>query len=323
MIRDFLTEKKRTGEWKAKTTEENQAIYQLLKEIFKNSAAEIIGIKAAAQFKTALLQLPPNRTKGKFKGKTVKELLATRPAKTISVTTVNKYLRRVSSLFDWGKRHGYVYENPFSGLSIKEKRQAHEERARFSETDISHLLSQKNLNHSTGKHSYCYWLPWLGLYTGARLEELCQLHLTDIRQESGMWVFDINDDKEKTLKTPASKRLIPVHPKLIEIGFIQHVDKLKLAKHQRLFPELKKQRDGYGQAASKWFGRYRKRCGVQHPFHSFRHTFIDVLKQLDAEPKKIEALVGHKDSSMTGGRYGKPYKVEVLYPVICMLNFRT
>lgn len=217
MIRDYLTEKKRIDAWTAKTTEENQAIYQLLKEILKNPAAETIRIKSAAQFKSALLQLPPNRTKGKYRGKSVKELLAMRPSKTVSVSTVNKYLRRVSSLFDWGHRHGYVHENPFVGLGIKDKRQAHEERARFSKTDISHLFSQKNLNHSTGKHSCCFWLPWVGLYTGARIEELCQLHLTDIRKESGIWVLDINDNKEKRLKTPASKRLIPVHPKLIEI----------------------------------------------------------------------------------------------------------
>jgi integrase len=88
-----------------------------------------------------------------------------------------------------------------------------------------------------------------------------------------------------------------------------------------VFPELSKQRDGYGQAASKWFARYRERCHVKTPFHSFRHTFIDELKQLDADQKKIAALVGHKDESMTGGLYGKPYKPEVLYPVICKLKF--
>ncbi len=321
MILDFLTEKKRTAAWTAKTTEENQAIFQLLKEILKNPAVETISIKTASQFKGTLLQLPPNRTKGKYRGKSVKELLAMRPSKTVSVSTVNKYLRRVSSLFDWGRKHGYTHENPFAGLGIREKRQAHEERAKFSEADISCLFNSKNLNQSTGYHSYCYWLPWLGLYTGARIEELCQLHLTDICKEGDIWVIDVNDDKEKRLKTLASKRLIPVHPKLIEIGFIEHVEKLQLKKQKRLFPELKKQRDGFSQAASKWFGRYREMCEVGPPFHSFRHTFADELKQMGVDRSKTEALIGHKDTSMAGGRYGKPYRVDVLYPVICLLNF--
>lgn len=99
-----------------------------------------------------------------------------------------------------------------------------------------------------------YWSPLLELYTDARIEELCQLHLNDIRKVDGIWCFDINDNTpDKKLKSPASKRLVPIHTRLIELGFL---DYKKRVKGTRLFPELKRRRDGYSQDASKWFGRF-------------------------------------------------------------------
>jgi integrase len=113
----------------------------------------------------------------------------------------------------------------------------------------------------------------LGLYTGARLEELCQLHQEDVRDEEGIWVISINDQGEKKLKTHASKRIIPVHPKLIELGLPDYVTSQQDKGETRLFPELTRGRDGYSTAASKWFSRYRQSIGLfnQSPpkdFHS-------------------------------------------------------
>ena len=269
---------------------------------------------------TVLLRLPPNRGKGKFAGKSVSEVLRMRPSETMASESVNKYLRRVSALFDWGKRHGHIHENPFSGLTIRRTRLPHQQRERFTPEELQRLFDPAHL-HRDMRKSYVFWLPWLGLFTGARLEELCQLHLEDIRQEGEVWVFDINNRDEKKLKTLSSERLVPIHPKLVELGFLEHVDALHQRGEKRLFPELDNRRDGYGQTASKWFSRYRERLGITKPFHSLRHTVVDALHQLSVDHRKIAALVGHADESMTGGRYSKPFRPDVLLPVMEMLKF--
>jgi integrase len=320
MIKAYFDEVKATGTQQAKTIEENTAIFQLLVEVTKNPAAETIGIKAATDFKSILLRLPPNRGKGKFAGKSVSEVLRMRPSETMSNSSVNKYLRRCGALFTWGKRHGYCHENPFGGLAIRRECRPHQLRERFTIEELAKLFDPANL-HRDMRKSYMFWLPWLGLLTGARLEELCQLHLDDIRQEGGVWVFDINAKDEKRLKTLSSERLAPVHPRLVELGLLDHVEMLRGRGEKRLFPELDHRRDGYGQTASKWFGRYRERLGIDKPFHSLRHTFIDELHQLGADHKKIAALVGHADESMTGGRYSKPFRPDVMLPVVEMLKF--
>ena len=71
LIKGYFDEIKLTGTQQPKTVEENQSIFQLLLEVTRNPLAESVGIKAATDFKTALLMLPSNRTKGKNHGKTV------------------------------------------------------------------------------------------------------------------------------------------------------------------------------------------------------------------------------------------------------------
>jgi len=246
------------------------------------------------------------------------------PSRTLSVSTVNKYLIRISSLFEWAQRHGYVAANHFTGLSLKKTKRADEERKVFDKADLDLLFGTEIFTAKKYLRSYYYWLPLLGIYTGARLEELCQLHLEDISEHNDMWVLDLNDKAEKGVKTASGKRLVPVHSQLIELGLVDRVEALKRKSEIRLFPELKQQSSGYSQAASKWFARYRKRCGVSEEgkvFHSFRHTFADTLKQKGAEQQKIAALMGHVDQSITTGRYGKPYEPEGLKDVIEMLDF--
>jgi hypothetical protein len=55
------------------------------------------------------------------------------------------------------------------------------------------------------------------------LGEICQLYVADIRQEDGIYIFDVNDDgDDKALKTASSRRKIPIHSELIKRGFIEY-----------------------------------------------------------------------------------------------------
>ena len=105
---------------------------------------------------------------------------------------------------------------------------------------------------------------------------------------------------------------------------MKYSEKLRAKGNSRLFPELKQERDGYSQSVSKWFGRFRKKVGVREDgkaFHSFRHTVGNTLKQRGIPYERVAAILGHKDESMTFGRYGKAFEVTVLQPVIEDLKF--
>ena len=88
----------------------------------------------------------------------------------------------------------------------------------FNKDDLTKIFSSPIHKKKEYLHSY-YWLPLLGLYMGARIEELCSLYLEDFKVEhginiisiNGINIISINSNHDKKLKSKAAERLIPVH----------------------------------------------------------------------------------------------------------------
>jgi integrase len=154
----------------------------------------------------------------------------------------------------------------------------------------------------------------LGLFTGARLGELAPLTTADITTEtlSDIAIITIREDLERgrTLKTLASRRVIPVHPELVRIGFLQFVESLrpKEGKEAQLFPLMTAgPRGGFGEAWSKWFGRYIRGARITNPdsvFHSFRHSFKDALRTAGVGEDVNDALTGQVGPGTVARQYG-------------------
>ncbi|MCB2216999.1 MAG: tyrosine-type recombinase/integrase [Desulfobulbaceae bacterium] len=309
----YLEEIEKGGNWTEKTKAENLAIFALFVRVLGDLPVTKIDRKLMSEYKATLMKLPPNLNKiPKYNDMSVDEVIASKPSKTLTVTTINKYIRRLSGLFNYAARNGYMPVNPAEGMKIKTQQRADQEREAYTLEDLRKLFESEEFKK--GKHPYCRWSPLIALYSGCRLEEICQMHLEDIRQEGGVWVFDINGKGDKRLKTKSSERLVPVHTHLIKLGLLDYVEYLKGCGEERLFPELRKRRDGYGQTVSKWFQRYKARCGIGQgkTFHSFRHTFVTQLKHKGVDPFMIHELDGHTIESESMGRYGKRYTSELL-----------
>jgi integrase len=156
-----------------------------------------------------------------------------------------------------------------------------------------------------------FWLPLLGLYQGARLEEVCQLRREDVRRdpETGIWYLDINDRDGRQLKNPQSARLLPLHPEIIRMGFVRDVMAVTKKPSDRVFPDLKpigpdRKLSYY---PTRWFGDVRKKCGVgsEVDFHSFRHTANSRLLIAGVAPFVVARLLGriYEAGGETTNRY--------------------
>ncbi len=337
VIKQYSAEQKRGNRWTTKTEGETKASFDLLVQIVGD--LPIKSISNLREFKNKLCSLPPNYRKSpKYRNKSIAQLLEMADAgtipKTLSVTTINKHLTRATSLFKWAVQNGYMDRNPAEGLQIATTIRDDEQRAVFTDDDLKKLFQSKDYVKDTHKHGYRFWLPVLALFTGARLTELCQLYLDDIYKvepqvdgksdsKSPLYVIDLNEKGDKKLKTrKSSRRIIPLHDFIVrDLNFIGYVEKLKSQGQTRLFPELKRRKEGYGKTASKWFGEYRQKCGFKlhrksgderKDFHSFRHTVTNFLKQAGVDESVAGELLGHTHSSITFGRYGKRYSPQVL-----------
>ena len=273
----------------------------------------------AEEVRQRLLQYPLNAKKmPQFKGKACSDIIIANQKyklKTLSQESVKDYIQKASSFFEWCVQMELTDINPFKGMKFKKTRKDNEAKNAYSHQDLIKIFSTDIHSTKNHKHPYYYWLPLLGCFTGARLNELCQLYKEDIYQQDGVWIIRLDEKYEgQKLKNTFSRRIIPIHQTLLDLGFINYV---KSVNHNRVFPELKNSRDGFGSAASKWFGRFKLKLGFGkgHDFHSFRHTFATELKNADISPVIAGELLGHAQQNITYDRYGKTINIAKLKQV--------
>lgn len=232
-----------------------------------------------------------------------------------------KRMRWIGSWFHWLHQQRWLSENPAAPLhgesvfSVSERKKrtakrADEVRAVFTHEHLQQLFSEEWFREGRGKLTrqgtyrefmpHYYWAPLLALLAGgARVNEVAQLHLADFGvTEAGTPYVDFTADGEnKKLKNLQSRRRVPLHPLLVNLGLLDWVKALEAAGHDRLFPELRHDAEkGYGKALSKWFTRYMASRGNPRDgsltFHSFRHTFTNALPE-DVPDRVRKQFTGH------------------------------
>lgn len=268
----------------------------------------------------------------------------------IDVRSVDKYTTAISGFFKYAQNSGYFSENmvlPTAKQHIMSK-SALKKRARKREAnrdfkpeelavafDAETYIRENQLVHH-------FWPPLMALFTGARRAEVSQLLISDVRQESGHWVIDINDEEYKNVKNENACRMVPIHPTLIEIGFLEYLEEVKAAKRGKtLFPGITANQYGEkGNAVGNAWRRYLIGCGLRTKdqkeeaddtltFHSLRHTAITLLRNAGV-PYDIRCqMVGH-DAQGQQGDYGAKASVttiadlafpQLVYPSIDFSKF--
>ncbi|WP_108444211.1 site-specific integrase [Halomonas denitrificans] len=299
-----------------KTIWEKEFTCRLLAKIVGEKPIEAYTKEDARAFRDTVLQLPPRFNKLiEEKKMSVKSIIKRNAGKqTITVTTFNNYIRALNSVFNFGVQEGYFDRNPFKGLKVQQKVRASSYKDIFSPEDIGKLFdyveNQENIRADR------YWLTYLGVYTGARLGELCQLHKEDIVTFQNIPCIHFREGKEyQKLKNVSSERIVPVHSKLIELGFLDYVSSVK----DRLFPMLRySRRTGFSAQPSQWFSSTIKNLDIEGKvtYHSFRHLTATILKNKGIDVSLVASLLGHTTGTITYDRYGKSLSPKTLVPVV-------
>lgn len=275
-----------------------------------------------------LLQLPSNAQKH-FPDKKPQEVVKLKAAKAlpkIAPSNVNKYITHLSSLFSWAVVEEYMERNPAKALTVADNVKAVDKRMPFTVEQLQLIFSQ-TLHDEKHRKASKYWIPLISLYTGMRLNEICQLEVNDIQVKEGIPIILVSegDDNNKQLKTEASRRVIPVHPALVTAGLLQHVEQMNRNAASRVFPELTRTSKGnYSDAYSKWFARHLIAVGAKtntNCFHSFRHNFRDALREAGISRDIAMALGGWNNNGGTEEIYGRGFSVQRLHDAISQIEY--
>ena len=197
-LKEYIKEKTSTGAWREKVAKENAASYKrflntirLLKDIQEVQLKDITRDELI-QYSETLRILPPNINKRQeLIGKSLAEVIEitkSKGLKPMSPRTRNKNLQQVDSFFRWCiDERRYLDYNPAKNLKVKQEGKAYEQREDYSREDLERLLSSPVYSGET-ENPEQFWIPLIALFSGMRLEEICQLYLSDI-QRVGCFTF--------------------------------------------------------------------------------------------------------------------------------------
>ena len=325
LIDEYIEETERQKGLREKTIVEYKSVLLLMVEVIGDVPINELSQKHGRLFSSTLEKLPPRRkTDGRYIHKSIKEIIQMDVKDTMDTRTINTLIQRCSSWLNWVIRKGFYEEkNIFHGKSVPSKKGKNDiTRQPFKEEQLKLIFGEGYVNKTLNSVSPCryvfYWVGILGLFHGTRLQETTQLHINDIYPLNKIWVIDINDNtKDKKLKTTNSKRIIPLHQTLIDLGFLEYLKIIEQKGKERVFHELTLGRDGYTKNPSKFFNDYLRELDIKSPtkkydFHSLRHTCNNALIQKDVIEEHRNDYLGWGQTGMSKKIYGKPFEPSIL-----------
>jgi integrase len=262
----------------------------------------------------------------------------------LAAATVNRNLSYLTKLMRQARMAGLegIPQLEISGFRMKKKGKASEKRPAYSTSDVETLFRytiwtgclSAARRHIPGNHIVwdgLYWCPLISAYSGARLEEIAALSLAEVILDHPVPHFVFRENESRGLKTMASERKVPIHPVLIELGFIRYVFSQNKLKKKDLFPDLRpnagtktswgdRTHYGFNIAVANALGAARVQNDKNKTFHSFRHYICTELGRFkDLKDKTIQDIVGHENVGTTDRIYKDPTELEVMLEALSRL----
>ena len=261
-----------------------------------------------------------------------------KPYKAISPNTArDNYLAVLKLVFTYARQRNIVSENPCKEVFVKgaTKSKGKKKPNPFTISELNAIFQKpiftgvKSTTHSNQSgdlilDDHRKWVPLLMLFTGARPSEVAQLAVTDIKNDNGIPYIcilteydpsDPDDDRDFIVshKTENAARYIPIHPCLVNVGFLDYVQRMQATGEVRLFPEWKLSPDKKKLYSSdSWVRNFNEKVipsvTTRRPkptLYSFRHTWKTQMAIHKVPPQYQNQLLGHAQLGMDDHYLGR------------------
>ncbi len=220
--------------------------------------------------------------------------------------TVDDYFTGVSAMFSHATDLGWIAANPMKGRLIRERlpKLVRRERQTLTSEEMTRIFSSPDfLRQRKGKQPARFWVPLLCAFHGTRANEVAGAHVADMGEEAGISFLNLRETDERRLKTESSARLVPLHQRLIGMGFLDFVEERRKADPKGyLFPGLSRNRNGsMADGVCKWWGRLVKATLGASPsdgasggrgIHSLRHSWATAARSAGLSDSTRKRLGG-------------------------------
>lgn len=191
-------------------------------------------------------------------------------------------------------------KNPFDSLTIQGVNQDSVKRLSFTEAELKLLLRAAEQADDEPRR-----IILVLAFTGARLAEVVGLRKQDFNQEEKT-IF-IRPHASRSLKTPASQRIVPLLP----LALTALEKQLQESKTEFLFPRYSNTAKTNADSASATLNKWLRASVTDLTVHSLRHTMRDRLRAKlcpEAIAKEVGGWTAGDDAS-TG--YGSGYPLDI------------
>lgn len=194
------------GAWKNTSGMEDgyrEIYFPIFKELVGQITCDKLSKAHINEYIKLVQSLPANKTKNPlYRNMKLRDFLE-KPAKVdhrLGSITQKRYLDQMNRFVKWLRNNDYTIFDlhlPFKNVKIKKARSV-DQQAAYTCADKKKLFNSSEYSKGLHKQPSHFWVPLIALYTGARLNEICQLSLTDIKKDkpSDRWVFDFNENIE-------------------------------------------------------------------------------------------------------------------------------
>ncbi|GJD36952.1 DUF6538 domain-containing protein [Methylobacterium aerolatum] len=197
--------------------------------------------------------------------------------------------------FDWGVKNVHIASNPAAGVAVAHRKRPDERMLGFTDAEAATIL--KAASEST--RPPIRWVPLLCAATGARVGEMTQLRGEDVIVQDGIHALRITAEAG-SLKNLGSERVIPIHPALIEAGFLAFAGSQKgplfYNPTRRRTDAKKPPHKVVSKNVAAWVQGLGLDVGRAHrkdPSHAWRHRFKTLARAAGIGDSVADAIVGH------------------------------
>lgn len=284
-------------------------------ELIGQSAIQRINRSQIAKFIEALRKIPKNY--GRF-DRPLSEYLAKKLVVTADClapkTIKTNYVGALSTALTEATDHSLISSNPFAGMKVKGSTRKPESRRGFTIPELNSLVKQPVFCGSLSEirrydpgafvqRDKYYWSPILALFTGLRAAEIANLKIADFKQlkvdNTPLFVL-----KVRGTKTENSDRIVPIHPMLIKLGFLKHIDQQTKLKSLFIFEDWTR-REQRRNSSDRAIRNFNERIapvivesGSIPTFHCFRHTLKVEMMSNGLSSSIQNAVLGHAQIGM-------------------------
>lgn len=213
------------------------------------------------------------------------------------------YLGCARALFRFALANRLVSTDPTQGIVVTRKAKPGTKMLGYTGEEVAHLLTLA----TEATEPWRKWLPWLAAATGSRIGEVAQLHGSHVFEQDGMHVVKIAPAVDGgSIKNAESERIVPLHPAIIEAGFLDFVRERGQGplfyRRSSGDPKRKHASKGVANRLASWIRESGFSDPRKAPNHALRHWFKSEAARVGIPDSVADAIQGHSDAS-SAGRY--------------------